>query len=434
MGNHPVVQSGTTTLRSISSCRRRSLLLPTGVEIHNGKIRIVFSYRGNRCRETLKGWVVNNANIKKAGHLRAKIHSEIQLGVFDYLTQFPDSRTAKKYYSTLRINTFQELCAAYHDAKELDITHASMRNLESTISTLTRLIGPSMLISEIQQMDILNYRKILLTGPVVNEKYPHLNKTGRAPATVNEQIRILCTMMKFAQNSNFINHSPFEKITMLKRPKKAPDPLTKNEYAELIKAVPKAMINLWVVAFYTGMRHGELCALSWGDVDLKKGTIHVHRNINNYDQFGPPKTDAGVRTITLLKPALDALQAQFAITGKDNKIEIVFHHREYASMEHQKVNFVFRPLRKSKEPNPYYSKNALRYSWKVGIEKSGIRNRVPYQSRHTYACWTLSAGANPSFIATQMGHENAKMVYEIYSKWMSEKDKDEIAMLNAKML
>ncbi|QMG43270.1 tyrosine-type recombinase/integrase [Citrobacter freundii] len=59
---------------------------------------------------------------------------------------------------------------------------------------------------------------------------------------------------------------------------------------------------------------------------------------------------------------------------------------------------------------------------------------VPYQSRHTYACWTLSAGVNPSFIATQMGHENAKMVYEIYSKWMSEKDKDEIAMLNAKML
>ncbi len=182
------------------------------------------------------------------------------------------------------------------------------------------------------------------------------------------------------------------------------------------------------------MRHDELCALSWDDVDLKKGTIHIQQNINNYDQFGPPKTDAGIRTITLLKPALDALQAQFSLTGEDDKTEVTFQHREYASTELQKIRFVFRPLRNSKEPNPYYSKNALRYNWKVGIDKSGIRKRMPYQSRHTYACWALSAGANPSFIATQMGHENVKMVYEIYSKWMSEKDKDEITMLNAKML
>ncbi|WP_409013006.1 Arm DNA-binding domain-containing protein [Enterobacter bugandensis] len=39
---------------------------PTGVELHNGKIRITFTYRGIRCREVLRGWVVNSSNIKKA--------------------------------------------------------------------------------------------------------------------------------------------------------------------------------------------------------------------------------------------------------------------------------------------------------------------------------------------------------------------------------
>ncbi|WP_237374562.1 tyrosine-type recombinase/integrase [Raoultella terrigena] len=43
-----------------------------------------------------------------------------------------------------------------------------------------------------------------------------------------------------------------------------------------------------------------------------------------------------------------------------------------------------------------------------------ISHRPPNQSRYTFACWMLSAGATPSFIASQMGHENAKMVYEIY--------------------
>lgn len=38
---------------------------PTGVELHNGKIRITFTYRGKRCREVLRGWTVNSSNIKK---------------------------------------------------------------------------------------------------------------------------------------------------------------------------------------------------------------------------------------------------------------------------------------------------------------------------------------------------------------------------------
>ncbi|MFQ8719474.1 MAG: Arm DNA-binding domain-containing protein, partial [Enterobacter hormaechei] len=37
---------------------------PTGVELHNGKIRITFYDRGVRCREVLRGWLVNNSNIK----------------------------------------------------------------------------------------------------------------------------------------------------------------------------------------------------------------------------------------------------------------------------------------------------------------------------------------------------------------------------------
>ncbi|MDI5754597.1 tyrosine-type recombinase/integrase, partial [Salmonella enterica subsp. enterica serovar Montevideo] len=42
----------------------------------------------------------------------------------------------------------------------------------------------------------------------------------------------------------------------------------------------------------------------------------------------------------------------------------------------------------------------------------------PYHTRHTFACWLLTAGANPAFIAGQMGHETAQMVYEIYGMWI----------------
>lgn len=43
------------------------------------------------------------------------------------------------------------------------------------------------------------------------------------------------------------------------------------------------------------------------------------------------------------------------------------------------------------------------------------------------------AGANPSFIASQMGHEDARMVYEVYSKWIGDMNQDQVNMLNNQM-
>ncbi|MDA8480033.1 DUF3596 domain-containing protein [Citrobacter sp. Awk 4] len=73
------------------------LALPTGVEIHRQSVRIWFLYKGKRCREVLKSWNITPSNIKKAGNMRARIVSDIQLGTFDYLTYFPESKTAKSF-------------------------------------------------------------------------------------------------------------------------------------------------------------------------------------------------------------------------------------------------------------------------------------------------------------------------------------------------
>lgn len=81
----------------------------------------------------------------------------------------------------------------------------------------------------------------------------------------------------------------------------------------------------------------------------------------------------------------------------------------------------------------HYSVNSISSLWNTTIWRSGGRRRRPYQTRHTYACWMLSAGANPAFIANQMGHENAEMVYTVYSAWINALDGDQIAFLNQRI-
>lgn len=72
---------------------------------------------------------------------------------------------------------------------------------------------------------------------------------------------------------------------------KDPDPLTKGEFDLLLKkgclhVQDRAAITLSV---YTGLRPGDLCALTVEDIDLDAGTIHVTRAITADGDFKMPR-------------------------------------------------------------------------------------------------------------------------------------------------
>ena len=56
--------------------------------------------------------------------------------------------------------------------------------------------------------------------------------------------------------------------------------------------------------------------------------------------------------------------------------------------------------------------------WEPLLKRAGVRYRNPYQMRHTFASTLLTAGANPFWIATQLGHVDGEMVFKIYGRWI----------------
>lgn len=408
--------------------------LPTGVEIRGKSICIWFMYRRKRCREILKGWTVTPSNIKKAGNLRALILSEINMGEFEYQTRFPASRKAVKMVTTLSAHTLGELCELWLKVKETELTANTLRKTSSQIETLKYVINENTPISTIRHSDILNYRNELLNGETYYRNAARGNKIGRTVRTVDNYISLLCSLLRFAHHSGFIKHRPFDGVKKMQKCRTKPDPISTTEFVQLMESETGQSQNLWKFAVYSGLRHGELAALAWEDIDMDAGTVSVCRNLTILGIFGPPKTDAGIRKIKLLKPALEALISQRELTALQPKSKIVFHHREYGKTETQRLHFVFMPRIRKGEQKPYYSVGSIGQLWNAAVKRAGIRRRNPYHTRHTFACWLLSAGANPSFIANQMGHENAQMVYEIYATWIEEMNGEQIDMLNRKLI
>ncbi|MFD4838059.1 hypothetical protein ACFWP0_11170 [Achromobacter sp. NPDC058515] len=64
----------------------------------------------------------------------------------------------------------------------------------------------------------------------------------------------------------------------------------------------------------------------------------------------------------------------------------------------------------------------LRGIWTIALKRPlrelGVRERDARQTRRTYATMGLQAEMNPGYLSRQMGHKNAKMFFEVCSKWI----------------
>ncbi len=87
---------------------------------------------------------------------------------------------------------------------------------------------------------------------------------------------------------------------------------TLEEFNLLIQNVDDLKANTAITLLYwTGIRKGELLALTWEDIDFKAGNIRINKSyqrLGGKDVVTSPKTVKSIRTIKLPKQALDALE------------------------------------------------------------------------------------------------------------------------------
>ncbi len=77
------------------------------------------------------------------------------------------------------------------------------------------------------------------------------------------------------------------------------------------EAKHSGVYELYYLDLATGLRRGELLGLKWSNIDLKKGIIHVRRQIlrqNGKVVEAPLKTKNSYRDIAIGADAIEALQ------------------------------------------------------------------------------------------------------------------------------
>ena len=162
-------------------------------------------------------------------------------------------------------------------------------------------------------------------GPaMVRSWYAGLLADGPGASTTAKCYRLLRAILNTAAEDSLIGANPCRiRGAGAERAGERPLPTVEHVFA-LADAVKPRYRALILVAAFSGLRRGELFGLRRQHVDLEQGTVTVALQRQQLDSgeivVGPPKSEAGRRTVSLPAETLDALAshlAEFAGPGPD---------------------------------------------------------------------------------------------------------------------
>lgn len=167
---------------------------------------------------------------------------------------------------------------------------------------------------------------------------------------------------------------------------------TREEFNRFIATFDKSdpFYTAFLVLYYTGMRIGELMALTFADVDLKAGTISINKTYHKIDGktvITPPKTEKGNRTVTIPSFLCKCLDRHMKRIYGATSDTLLFTSSKNPYLQHMKKHETL----------------------------AGLHHIRLHDLRHSHASLLIELGFSALLVSERLGHENVSTTLDIYS-------------------
>lgn len=244
-----------------------------------------------------------------------------------------------------------------------------------------------------------------LTPEVIQSSIAHWKLQGLSPSTIKVLISLLSSLMNHAIKKNLIQKNPCSSLEMGRVTPKKVSALSRTQQMVLEQTVQEDTNDISksiILALYTGLRIGEIAALTWNNIDFDQRLIYVQGTyqrlmIPNKHQtklhYGSVKSNSSHRIVPMSQTTKRLLRQ---LQKKSNS------------------QYVFSINGRPCEPRLFtYHFNRIR-------KKSNLNDIHFHQLRHTFATRCLEARADIATLSALLGHASTQMTLDVYSDSMLE--------------
>lgn len=177
---------------------------------------------------------------------------------------------------------------------------------------------------------------------------------------------------------------------------------TLDEFKAFIQHVDDQLYYaLFMTLYYSGMRKGELLALTWGDIDFDSNTINIDKTVYNRI-VTKPKTTSSIRKIMMPKHVMRLL-AQLKAKTKTKMTYVVFG-----------------------EFHDHISTTTLDRKYAEYVKAAKVKKIRLHDFRHSHASYLINRNTIPSVVAKRLGHKDVGTTLNIYSHLYPSTEKEAV--------
>jgi len=174
---------------------------------------------------------------------------------------------------------------------------------------------------------------------------------------------------------------------------------TEEEYYKFLEGVSNKLTSVMIfeILYWTGIRLGELLALTIADVNLELKTLSIsksYRRKRSEDIMGRTKTEAGYRVIRMPQKLVDELTEYISHIYGPRRDDRLFH----------------------------VTKSYVEHEMERGIKNSGAKKIRVHDLRHSHASVLINNGEDALMIQQRLGHEKVATTLQVYSHLFPNRD------------
>ncbi len=318
--------------------------------------------------------------------------------------------------NSVRKMTVRQLFEEYAAVKKYEVRQSTY---DKTVRTFEYYIFPTLADVYIDKLSA----KILQDWKISLEERDLALKTKK---NVYSELR---TMFNYAVRMEYLSKSPLVKVGNFKDPlatKQEINFYTPEEFRAYIRAAKEMALqkqkaendlfewNYYVffnIAFYTGLRKGEIHALRWCDIDGAYLSVKhsITQKLHNEDVETPPKNKSSIRTIQIPQPLIKILdehkKRQMLLGNWSSEHRVLGEERCLRDTTIQKRNNLYASL-------------------------AGVKRIRIHDFRHSHASLLANMGINIQEVARRLGHAKIEMTWNTYSHLYPREEERAIAVLN----
>lgn len=223
--------------------------------------------------------------------------------------------------------------------------------------------------------------------------------------SINNQ---MSAILNFAVKNDYIPSNPMHKCgSMGKKHAEGIQFWTIDEFRLFFESIRDKPMSeaIFSLMFFSGVRAGELLALTLDDFDFNKNTVEISKSyarFNGRDLIQTPKTPKSKRIITLPEQTMNIIK---------NYAENI---EGYCSGDRLFL----------------CTKSYLSHEMARGCALSGVKKIRVHDIRHSHASLLIELGFQPLLVSERLGHENIQTTLQTYSHLYPNKQQEVAQKLN----